>query len=438
MGKSNNGRIDKYTPMDKVGVDPNEVLTEEDRREIQDILTGTDVKREDDDIDAQIARNNKLIAQIDARTVQNKPKTDAPFLQRIGSWVRESVRDNSWVLTIALIVLILGETAILMERPSYWWGVPVVVIILTIVALIWSNARFIIKAVISILVLLVEIALCFISGTSLTTEIDGGTMWSILMLTGWILGLTATYFIPIQHSRWTSIGFASIIGFILGYTLMSYGVLACGIGAAVSTTIAAALFAWDPVQAFMLRKRGPRMTILNDEQMNTLGTAMTSVNSAYKQAVLTWRHGEQPVYHGTGLPVYIFVPITVNGKVRVSKRRGTMVNGVRLSLWAQRVLIHMYNAIRNPFPVVCFLDMNGTLTGDVEKPVILDAPMVDTTGNMHAAIIGMNNGRRSMQNRVRMLTTMFSGARVATEKDEARIVKRVQTRTVDNASGSAQ
>lgn len=435
MGKANNnGRLDKYTPMDKVGVDPNDVLTEEDRREIQDILAGTDVQREDDDIDAQIERNNELIAQIDARTVQNKPKTDTPFLQRIGIWASESVRDNSWVLTIALIVLILGETAILMERPAYWWGVPVVVIVLTIVALVWSNARFIIKAAIAIFVLLVEIALCFVSGTSLTTEIDGGTMWSVLMLTGWMVGLAVTYFLPIQHSRWTSIGFASIIGFILGYTLMPYGVLACGIGAAVSTTIAAALFAWDPVQAFMLRKRGPQLTTLNDVQMDTLNTAMTSVNDAYKQAVLTWRHGEQPVYHGTGLPVYVFVPITVNGKVRETKRHGTMVNGIRLSLWAQRVLIHMHGTIRDPFPVVCFLDMNGALTDNEEKPIILDAPLVDTTGNMHAAIIGMNNGRRSMRNRVRMLTTMFTGARPATEKNEARLVKKVKPRATGNSA----
>lgn len=426
-------KLDKYTPMDKIGVDPDSVLSEDDLNQIRDILNGDDVEREDREIDEQIARNNELLAALDADKVNREPETRVGLLQRIGRWTGDVIRDNSWVLTIAVAVLLIGETAMLVEYPSYWWVVPSIVVGLTLLAIIWSNARVLIKAVVAIIVLAVETTLSFLSGTALTSTVDGGTMWAVLMITGWMVGLAVTYFIPIQHSRWTSVGFGSVIGFALSYALMTFGALACGLGAFASTIIATVLLAWDPVQALTLRRRGLKLETLTDEQANTLTKTMTGVNPAYKHAVLTWRKGEQHVYHGEGLPVYVFIPVEAkprrNGgaKVKQSKKHGTIINGVLLDQWTQRAILHMHSKVKNPFPVVCLLDLSGDFTTDEEHPTIIDAPIVDSHASMHAGLISMHNGRRSLANRVKMLTTMFTGATNATARNEARLSKRLKT-----------
>lgn len=434
-------KYDKYKPHEAVKIDDLDPESIIDKGEIAAILSGEDIKREDKDLTDSVTADldNAKLEDDDKRAddgsgaAVRKNNEDAdddlgltrrertPF-QKIGAATISFIRHNSTIFTALVSIAIVVETAIVIYQPESWWIPLVTILVLGVAALLWANARFVIKLIGTLAVFVMCMAFAVMSGSALQRNNMGGLVWASFMLAGFAVSLFASYCVRIDRSRWVSIGVGSVIGFCVGYAFIPFGLFPAAIADAITMVLASVIVMMSPLTAFFRNRRFPKPSPLTPEQLSLMINSMDSLSPRYTYGFLD-KKSTILVFHAENLPTYVFIPVRFDKSFKTAKKRGLIYKGVRFDTWLRRKMMKIEGKLRTPTPVTVILDVNGMNEDANEDAVVIDVPIVDSVYITHAGMVGMKKSRRPMRSKIRRMYEKFGAAKVANVKQDGRTSK---------------
>lgn len=283
------------------------------------------------------------------------------------------INENGKLLTGFLAILIVFGGISAINGEENWWIIPVGILLIGIVSILFINARYFFKLLLSIFITSVLSGYAFQIGTNLNNS-DTGTFWMGLMWVNFFAIISITYIKESNESRWTSLLITQSLSFLYFYifTITTLDIkISLTIGEILTILTFIALY-YFPLKNIINTKNMPKQTIPK-KVSNQIDKETKEINWKYKilekeQSILIW--GE---YNNTNIAFNI-IPIKMDQKFGViGKRKQRLAyKGTSINPWLSKLL---YTSV--PY---------WKLRGTTPLPILYD---IDSKNGKNSKIIGV-------------------------------------------------
>lgn len=316
------------------------------------------------------------------------------------------VKENGTLLTILTSTIIVFTGIALIERPDSWWITFFVLMGISIIVLAFFNTRYIVKAIIAVLITLFTASYGFKLGSQLQlgTLDYGGSIWMITTIALFFGMLSISYLVTSVVSRWNLI-IALLTTNFLAALFFSAATLNSTLGSIVAFLITMLTF-------FLIYKYAPKNRFKRDHMPDTEWEPYSPETIA-----------EQFIQHGYGAVVnkkkkqtsitvwndnyaWNLVPITMSNAfgLDAKKHRGTLrYNGKNITSWLHKLVMYSTLTKRtgNAPIMTILMDLKNT---NGKEPKVIGIGIPDTKTKIP---IGILPSKELMNNQKKLETKVF-------------------------------
>lgn len=277
--------------------------------------------------------------------------------------VKSFINENGKLITGFLAVLIIFGGIAAVNNTENWWIIPVGILVIGILAIVFMNARFIIKLLIAIFTTSLLSGYAFQIGTNLNNNDTGdtGAFWMGLMWINFFAFISITYAKESNQSRWTSIIITQVLSFLYFYVLiLTFNFTITMIVGEILTLTTFILFYYFPLKNILNNNSMPKQELLR-KFINQVDKETNLLNWNYKileknKSVLTWGK-----YKNKEIAIVI-IPVKMDQKFGLigKKKQQLSYKGKPINDWLNNLI---YKSIPNwklrgvtPLPVLCDID----------------------------------------------------------------------------------
>lgn len=139
-------------------------------------------------------------------------------------WAKGFAHRNAGIISALATLFIIFEGLTMVFVPSKWWIPIIALLVLSVIALSWSNHRMIIKAAVTILILAFVASFSMLAAVSFTGDAGRSLVVPLSFVLGLSLLLLITYIgLDTGASRWNAAQLSLIVAFVVSYMLLTAG-----------------------------------------------------------------------------------------------------------------------------------------------------------------------------------------------------------------------
>lgn len=148
--------------------------------------------------------------------------------------VKDTIEENSRLLTITSVLLVIFTGITLVDNPEKWWIAALTVVGFAFMFFIFMNARVVIKSILSFVIMTFTAVSAYQTGLVISPGTNYSVTWLLAVVFVFFASISLSYFIRTINSRWLPVTlgyltsyFSVLLFFVItGETIISLGVIA--------------------------------------------------------------------------------------------------------------------------------------------------------------------------------------------------------------------